>query len=103
MTADKVDFLFDEFVWYSWWRTPGHRQVLHHFYIIKRCFDGRPRRILWNSLTQNEVHRRHCSLFSIERQFPKLDVAGSIPVWTAGAHPENKVGPALATLSIRVL
>ena len=32
-----------------------------------------------NSLTQNEVHGRHCSLFSIERQFPKLDVAGSIP------------------------
>jgi len=32
-------------------------------------------------------------------QLPKLDVAGSIPIWTAGAHPENKVGPALATLS----
>jgi len=31
-------------------------------------------------LTQNEVHGRHCSLFSIEREFPKLDVAGSIPV-----------------------
>src|SRR5438445_229824 len=52
-----------------------------------------------NSLTENEGHSRRCSLFSIERQFPKLDVAGSIPVWTAGAHPENKVGPALATLS----
>jgi len=35
---------------------------------------------LENSLTQNEDHRRRCSLFSIERQFPKLDVAGSIPV-----------------------
>src|SRR2546426_12576130 len=56
-------------------------------------------KILWNSLTQNEGHKRRCSLFSIERQFPKLDVAGSIPIWTAGAHPENKVGPALATLS----
>src|SRR2546427_10620372 len=29
-------------------------------------------KILWNSLTQNEGHRRRCSLFSIERQFPKL-------------------------------
>ena len=29
-------------------------------------------------MTQNEDHRRHCSLFSIERQFPKLEVSGSI-------------------------
>jgi hypothetical protein len=32
-----------------------------------------------NSSTQNEDHKRRCSLFSIERQFPKRDVAGSIP------------------------
>src|SRR5882672_11126213 len=33
-----------------------------------------------NSLTQNEVHGRQCSLFSIDRQFAKVEVAGSNPV-----------------------
>jgi len=51
-------------------------KVLHHFYIIK----NETVEMAWNSLTQNESHKRQCSLFSIERQFPKLDVAGSIPV-----------------------
>jgi hypothetical protein len=32
------------------------------------------------SAVQNESHKRPCSLFSIERRFPELDVAGSIPV-----------------------
>jgi hypothetical protein len=27
-----------------------------------------------------EPHERHCPLFTIEDRFPKLDVAGSIPV-----------------------
>jgi hypothetical protein len=29
---------------------------------------------------RNGRSRRHCCLFSIDAQFPKLDVAGSIPV-----------------------
>ena len=31
-------------------------------------------------LTKNEQRRRYCCLFSIDVRFPKLDVAGSIPV-----------------------
>ena len=31
-------------------------------------------------VVRNEHHKRDASLFSIEHQFPKLDVAGSIPV-----------------------
>jgi hypothetical protein len=31
-------------------------------------------------MNQNQRHRRDCVLFSIDTQFPKLDVAGSIPV-----------------------
>jgi hypothetical protein len=31
-------------------------------------------------LTKNEQRRRECCLFSIDVQFPKLEVAGSIPV-----------------------
>jgi hypothetical protein len=33
-----------------------------------------------NPLTRSEGHGRHSRLFSIDAQFPKLDVAGSIPV-----------------------
>jgi hypothetical protein len=36
---------------------------------------------LWEILmTENEQRRRDCCLFSIDIHFPKLDVAGSIPV-----------------------
>jgi hypothetical protein len=36
---------------------------------------------LWEILmTGNEQRRRDCCLFSIDVHFPKLDVAGSIPV-----------------------
>ena len=40
---------------------------------------GKYRKLLF-SLHLVDRLRRHCSLFSIDGQIPKLDVAGSIPV-----------------------
>jgi len=40
---------------------------------------GKYRKLLF-SLHLADRLRRHCSLFSIDGQIPKLDVAGSIPV-----------------------
>jgi hypothetical protein len=47
---------------------------------------------LENSLTQNEDHRRRCSLFSIERQFPKLAFGAFSP------RKSMKVGQQLTEL-----
>jgi hypothetical protein len=54
--------------------------VLHHSYIIQERLQRQNPAFSGNSSTQNEDHKRHCSLFSIEHRFPKLDVAGAIPV-----------------------
>ena len=56
-------------------------------------------------LTQNEDHGRHCSLFSIERQFPTLDVshlrAEESPPKAKGTRSGSKAGKVLELMRRR--
>jgi hypothetical protein len=40
----------------------------------------KPEETPWISMHWVDLHERHSPLFTIEDRFPKLDVAGSIPV-----------------------
>jgi hypothetical protein len=50
-------------------------------------------------LTKNEQRRRECCLFSIDIHFPKLDVAGSIPVSRSFVFSSFRVLITLSMLS----
>jgi len=56
------------------------KKFLFHFYPIKKHQFGKTATALENVLIRNERHGLLEPLFSIERQFAKVEVAGSNPV-----------------------